>query len=233
VSEQEKQAHRYTDRDVDLVVIESIEGSALHFDNGWSFGGVPPEVLPLLTVGGEYLQETHRLSLVTGMATCYRTRSGDPVVGQWLWHKTDADLDRELAEMLAESQARYEAVLAENRSDWSRREAALPLSLRRRLERFRANGGHGFDVNGWGYELVICELAVLYAESHQADTEAIEKYASLNGTSGNQHDYAKALSRHLNDDPTDQDIVANSVSALAPLTGDADYSSTPSHEAGA
>ncbi len=213
----------FTGRDIDVKVIESIEGKTLRFGDGWCFGGVPADVLPRLIVGAEYLQETRNFSMVTGMATCYRTRSGEPVVGEWLWHKTDADLDREHAEWLAKWEAEKAQRLAESQADYLRREGLLPLSLRRRLDRFHANGGQEFKRDGWGYELIVCELAVLYAASEQADTEAIDEYAREHGTSGNQHDYAKALSRLLTDDPEDEDAVANSVSALSPLTGNADY----------
>ena len=211
-------------RDLDLKTIESIEGKTLRFTDGWCFGGVPADVLPRLAVGVEYLQETRNFSMVTGMATAYRTRRGEPVVAEWLWHKTDADLDREHAELVARIEAENEARLRENHEDWLRREALLPLSLRRRLDRFHANGGHEFKTSGWGYELTVCELAVLYAASGQEESEVIEEYAREHGTSGNQHDYAKALSRYLTDDPADEDAVANSVSALSPITENADYS---------
>lgn len=213
----------FTRRDIDVKIIESIEGRTLRFTDGWCFGGVPADVLPRLVPGVEYLQETQGFSTVTGMATCYRTRSDEPVVAEWLWHKTDADLDREHAEWKAAWEAEKAATLAANRADYLRREGLLPLSLRRRLDRFHANGEEEFKRDGWGYELVICELAVLYAESGQEDTDAVSEYASEHGTSGNQHDYAKSLSRLLTDDPEDENAVANSVSALSPLTGNADY----------
>jgi hypothetical protein len=211
-------------RHIEAKTIESIDGRTVRFTDGWCFGGVPEDVLPLLTAGETYMQETVNFSTVTGMATRFRTRSGRDEVGFWLWRKSDADLARERHEMLASFAREHEERLAANREDWTRREALLPLALRRRLDRFRANGGHTFDAEGWGYELTVCELAVLYAASGQTDDEAIDNYARQHGTSGNQHDYAKALSRYLTDDPADEDAVANSVSALSPLTGDADYS---------
>lgn len=213
----------FTGRDIDVKVIESIEGGVVRFTDGWCFGGVPAAALSTLETGVEYLQETRNFSTVTGMATCYRTRSDEPVALAWLWHKSDADLDREHAEWLAKWEAEKTERLAENREDYLRREALLPLSLRRRLDRFHANGGEEFKKDGWGYELTVCELAVLYAESEQTDSDAINDYAREHGTSGNQHDYAKALSRLLTDDPGDEDAVANSVSALSPITGNADY----------
>lgn len=215
----------FTDRDVEVKVIESIDGRTVSFADGWCFGGVPEDVLPTLHVGVEYLQETRGFALVTGMATCYRTRRGEPVVGEWLWHKTDSDLDREHAEMVAGFKAHREAELAAHREDWTRREAALPSPLRRRLERFRANGGDEFDTDGWGYELTICELAVLYAGAGGMETAEVGAYAAENGTSGNQHDFARLLARELaKDDMESEDVVANAPSALTPLTGNVDYS---------
>lgn len=220
----------YTGRSIEPVVIAKVhdDGQTVTWTNGWSFWGIPVEHRAHLAEGAEFLFETVQFSTATGMATMYRTRAGEPVVDEWLWHKTDAALEREHAEMVAGFAAEREASLRANQDDWLRREALLPLSLRRRLDRFHANGGHEFKASGWGYELTVCELAVLYAASEQLDSEAVDEYARKHGTSGNQHDYAKALSRHLTDDPADEDVVANSVSALSPITGDADYSaSTP------
>lgn len=219
----------YTDRAIEVVTIEAVsDGGTVRWTNGWSFGGVPPEHHSLLVVGAEFLSESIRMTQVTGMATIYRTAAGEPVVNEWLWHKTDADLEREHAEMVAGFKKRREDDWLANREDWTRREALLPHPLRRRLERFRANGGHNFETDGWGYELTVCELAVLYAKSGGEDDMAVNDYAKKFGTSGNQHDCAKWLSRSLTSDLGDQDAIANAPSALTPLTGDADYSGAKS-----
>jgi len=76
-----------------------------------------------------------------------------------------------------------------------------------------------FELEGWGYELVVCELAALYAKSNCADDETIDSYAREQGTSGNQHGIAKSLARaHLAGAS-----LAGTVSALSPLTGDPFY----------
>lgn len=215
----------YSDRDIEVVEVKSVsEGGTVTWTNGWSFGGIPKEHHHLLVVGARFLSESIKLTQVTGMATMYETRAGEPVVDQWLWHKTDAELDAAHTEMVAGFQRDREASWAANREDWTRREALLPHPLRRRLERFRANGGHGFETDGWGYELTVCELAVMYAKASGEDSDEINAYASGHGTSGNQHDAAKWLSRNLTSDIGDQDAIANAPSALTPLTGDADYS---------
>lgn len=216
---------QFTDRYIETKVITSINRSGtIKFDDGWCFGGIPEDALGQLKAGESYLVETRKLSMVTGLATYFVTRQGYICADQWLWHKSDAQLEFERAEWLIARRVRDEKFLEDHREDWVRREAALPLPLRRRLERFRENGGHDFEVNGWGYELVVCELAVMYALSKQQDDADIKTYAEREGTSGNQHDYAKALSQYLTGDPADLDKVANSVSALSPITGDADYS---------
>lgn len=216
----------YSDRHLVVETVARVDDGAVHFKDSWSFGP-PAEHLPKIEVGREYLFECRGFNNVSGLATLFYDHLGRPVVDEWLWHRSDADLDAERAKWLEDLTRSREKEWERNRADWAAREAALPLSVRRRLDRFRANGGHGFETDGWGYELVCCELAVLYAASGQEDSAEVMAYAGEHGTSGNQHDYAKMVSRHLTDDPADEDAVANSVSALSPITGDADYSESP------
>lgn len=59
---------------------------------------------------------------------------------------------------------------------------------------------------GWGYELIVCELAVMYAAmgpqildktpSTITDTPEISAFADAHGTSGAQHSFALALAQH-------------------------------------
>ncbi|NUO57262.1 MAG: hypothetical protein HOV78_11390 [Hamadaea sp.] len=211
----------YTNRWLEASTVQSLDNGVL-FIGGWGFGA-SDEQKEMLAVHDTYLVEHDRTMRITGMATIKQAPNG-LLVDEWLWHMSDQDLEREHEEFVARMRRRSEETLAANRENWTRREAALPDALRRRLERFRANGGDDFDREGWGYELVVCELAAMYAASGQTDSDEINDYARREGTSGNQHDYAKALSRHLTDDPAEQDLIANSVSALSPITGDADYS---------
>ena len=206
----------------EVVTIEKIDGRTITADQGWSYS-VPAEHIGRLAVGMRLTVETVLGSQVTGMAVV----DDNDHFADWLWLKTSAQLDREHDEKMEQQDRKWQEYLDANREDWQTREAALPSALRRRLERFRQNGGDGFDRDGWGYELIICELAVLYEGSDGEDSEEVMAYANENGTSGNQHGYAKMLARHLTDDPADQDAIANSVSALTPLTGDTDYSGAP------
>ena len=143
----------------------------------------------------------------------------------WLFHKSDQELEREHQEYLRKLHAEREQEWQEHQVDWRQRELALPMALQRRLARFRANGGHGFETDGWGYELMVCELAVLYRASGGEDDEQVMAFAEREGTTGNQHSFAQQLAKLLSDDdPASDDMIANSVSALTPLTGDPDYS---------
>lgn len=203
----------------EAVTIEQVTDSTITYDGGWTFAP-PAEHMPRFRAGQRIVVETVLATQVTGMALV----DGRDQPTEWLWLKTSEQLDRERDEWLAESDRKRRERVDANRADWERREAALPSPLRRRLERFRANAAAAqFDASGWGYELVVCELAVLYAASAGEDSPDVNAFASEHGTSGNQHGYARALSQLIGDEEREDDI-ANSVSALAPLTGDADYS---------
>jgi hypothetical protein len=219
----------FSHRDGKVVQIAKIDGGTVTWSDGWSTAAFA-DIIDQLDTHTEYLLETRNFSLILGLAVVgrpsYNPSSGFITYGvvRWLSRKSDEDLEREHEEMTTRFAREREAQWAEHHDDWARREQALPSPLRRRLDRFRANGGHEFEVNGWGYELIASELAVLYAASGGKDDEAVEAFARAQGTSGNQHDFAKLLARHLTDDLGDHDVVANAVSALSPLTGDADYS---------
>jgi hypothetical protein len=149
----------------------------------------------------------------------------------WMWYKDDEQLEREHAEMVAEFDLKRRERLEANRADWERREAALPEWIRKRMEGFRGRAGEKFEVDGWGYELVVAELAAAYAAEAAAlpatgspswaDTPtSVKLIDEREGASGNQHDVALALARmHLRGES-----VAFTISALSPITGDPDYS---------
>lgn len=163
-----------------------------------------------MTPGTHWIIELRNGSMVTGI----RGRH-DP--NDWLFHKTDEDLQREADEYTAETHRQNQERLEANRADWEAREAALPDWARQRLEHFRANGGLRFDRDGWGYELVACELAALYAGSAGEDTDEIDEIAEREGTTGNQHNFAKFFANYHNAVGVDEHKIP---SALVPLTGD-------------
>lgn len=165
--------------------------------------------------------ETRGFSLVTGLR-----RPG----GEWFFHKSDEDLAAEQAERTASFRRQNEERWERDREDWTAREAALPDDLRERLEFFRERGGHEFEVEGWAYELIICELAVLYRqagvddEGNLIDSPEVEEYAAKEGTSGNQHGMAKLLVTASNPSRGMEPVPPKDVpSALTPLGGTRDY----------
>lgn len=157
-------------------------------------------------VGNTYEVETVNWSLVTGLRDTYG----------WLFRKSDQDLAEDHRKMMEEFDRKDRERLAEQRADWTAREKALPHVWQQRIQRFREAGGESFELRGWGYELVVCELAVLYAAGDEAGVGAL---ADREGTSGNQHDCAQALVKWQRAGQADQ-----FPAALSPLTGSADYS---------
>lgn len=169
----------------------------------------PPEVAELLTPGAQFGLEVRGLSLITGWM----------VGGRWVARKTDDDLAREHREMVERIDRKNQEKLARYRAEWIGREENLPPWLQARMRTFHQRGGARFETGGWGYELVVCELAALYAESGGAETEAINAYSHQEGTSGNQHNVAAVLAKaHLAGE-----TLEGTVSALTPITGDPFY----------
>lgn len=163
--------------------------------------------------GDRVVMETVNFSMITGV----RPADSD----QWFFRKTDDDLDREHREMMERFERERQERLAANRDEWQRRTDALPDWVRERIVSFQRSGGEKFEADGWGYELVIAELATLYTpDDGFADNDAVMDVARREGTSGNQHEFAKALAKahHAGQG------LGGTVSALSPITGDADYS---------
>jgi hypothetical protein len=205
---------KYTDRHEEIVTVDRKNpskdgGATLHFTNGWACYA-PPEVANRVHVGSVIVQETRNLSLITG----WRDASG------WILHKSDAGLAREHEEMVEGFKRERRERLAKHRDEWQARTDALPDWLRDRIATFQERGGADFETDGWGYELVVAELAALYTPTDDfADNDAVMAVAREQGTSGNQHDMAKALARAHYKGMS----LAGTVSALSPLTGNSFY----------
>lgn len=195
----------FTNRKIENWRIVSKTGNSVREAGGWNIG-LPEDVADKIIVGQEYQLE-FRGSRITGVL----------IDGQWVFHQTDAELERERQEFVDRIHREHEEQLVEHREEWATREQQLPNPLQARLHNFRQHGGHEFDRDGWMYELIVCELAQLYAASHYEDTPQINEYARKHGTSSNQHGYAKALARLLDTEP---EKVGTTVSALTPITGD-------------
>jgi len=205
---------------------EHREGSdwyAITGTSGWT-AGCSKEVYDLLPEGKAFILETRGFSHITGWI----------IDGRWYDRKSDQDLQREHEAFVASFERQNRERLEENRADWQRRQDALPDWIRQRIEGFHATGGEKFQTDGWGYELIIAELAVEYAalgevildkdvfEINEHESEAIKKISREEGTSGNQHSMALALAKAHLEDPARS--MVGTVSALSPLTGDPTYS---------
>lgn len=200
----------YTDRQIVEYIVESMAHNRLQLSDGWSHP-MPPENADKIQVGD-----------ILAVESIGTMDVGWKLDGEWLYRKSDEQLDQERLDMLAENKRKSEEQLEANREDWTRREAALPDAIRIRMDYFRGAAGKAkFEIEGWGYELMICELVVLYLKSDLEDVQFINDYAKEHGTSGNQHMLAKALARHLFEGEID---LYGTVSGLAPLTGSPDYS---------
>ena len=215
----------YSDRREEAVTIIAVGDHSLQWSNQFWLGKTifPEEHRHLIEVGNEFVVETIGFSRVTGIQ----------YAGEWLVHESDQDLERAREERAEERQAQYEREWEENHESWAAREAGLSEPLRQRIERFREKGGHAFETNGWAYELCASELADLYVISGLENDEAISAYAEKHGTTGNQHDFAKAIAAQLIeadhsastlDAERCRQVVVGAPSALTPLTGDSDYS---------
>lgn len=202
----------YTHRRVEEVAIREVTDDSVSYEGGTGHG-MFDALKGKVKAGDTVLLETRGFSLITGIADAD---------GVWFFRKSDEDLDREHAEFVADSKRRREEEWQKHKDDWAARTAQLPAWLRSRIEGFQKTGGHHFETDGWGYELTICELAVLYSASNGEDTDEIMDFARKHGTSGNQHDFAKAIAKVHAEDPTFD--AGGTVSALSPLTGDGDYS---------
>ena len=198
-------------REEEHTVTDVTDGSISYGSMGHGMFG---EVRGKVKVGDTIVVETRNYSQITGMR---------PVDGDWWFHKSDEDLDREHKEWVDNLNRERREFLAKNRDKWQAREDALPDWLRDRLTTFHRQGGEKFALEGWYYELAVCELAALYDE-HGLDEEPADgpvmAYARKYGTSGNQHDFAKALVRAHREG---MESASDTVSALSPITGDAFY----------
>ncbi|ANA85523.1 hypothetical protein PBI_BLUEBERRY_61 [Gordonia phage Blueberry] len=160
--------------------------------------------------GDTFALETVNFSLITGLM------DSD---GVWRFRMTDEDLAEQARRQSQAFHDRKVVELEKNKAAWWAIEESLPEWIRARINHFRNAAGEKFLLDGWGYELAVAQLAVAYADRNEAE---VDRIAEECGTSGNQHDMAKLLAQ-LHTEGRDADI-ANSVSALAPLTGSADYS---------
>lgn len=203
----------YDDRNIELCEIRSIDsdGGAITLTNGWSMG-FDKSMRDKIEVGDHFILEKKGFNRITGFMLI--SRKG----GEWLWHHSDQDIAAQGEEWRRKDRERRQQFLDENRDEMSEREAKLPKVLQDRLQNFRDNGGIEFELEGWGYELIVCELIVAYHESGGEESDTTRGMSEHYGTSANQHDYAKSAAKLMGTDR--ESDLATSVSALTPITGD-------------
>lgn len=190
---------------LDHAEVNATDGWVSCKHGSWSFSLRIADCTSVPVAGNDYELETVG-TLITGL------RGADG----WLMHKTDQQLADDHNMMVAGFQDERRRTLDSCREAWTEQEAALPDWLRERLSRFRTNGGERFDLDGWGYELVICRLAAVLADG---DEDAANALASESGATGNQWDCAKALASHHQGGADLTQFPAG----LTPLTGDPYY----------
>lgn len=200
-----------SDRSIEKYTVEEFtdRGDSYEFrtTSGIGFIRSKSDVGAPLQPGDEFELETQNWSNITGLR----------VDGEWRFRLTDQDIEDEHARISAEIHRSRVELLEKNQEDWAAIEKSLPPWIRARLDRFHAAGGEKFRIDGWGYELAVARLAAAYAES---DAKG-EQLAAEMGATGNQVAFGRALAQaHLNGE---DEKIAQSIAALSPITGSADY----------
>lgn len=185
---------------------DSIE---IKMSTGWTFIRSKDDLGRDIRVGETLWQETIQLTRITGL----RDANG------WLFHLSNEDLAREAREFSENMHRKDVERLEANRKKYWQWEQDLPDWLRARIQRFRDAAGEKFLLEGWGYELVICQLAALFDAGDEAGAE---KLSEEQGCSGNQWDCAKALAAGRKQHGDDFAVAVPA--GLSPITGSADYS---------
>lgn len=209
----------YTGRHHDPAQVTKVEHSedwsTIH-TTGWSFGH-KGDALQALREGDHILVEVAQSGRVAGV----QIQGAE----SWLFRLSDEDLVEEHRKFVEARLQSNIATLEANRDDWNDRTKALPEKIRDRLDGFLHEGGYHYEVEGWGYELAVSELAALYLAAatgdgeYNEDDEEIAAYARLHGTSGNQHAVAKLIATVLRADLPATEVPA----ALMPLGADPHY----------
>ena len=175
----------YEGRYTQPVVVKSINGRFIEYEGGGF--PVPEEYVSKISIGGMYVLELHRGSTVAGVG--YYEGETDHI--NWIFRHDDWTLWSKWKTEVEENKARFIKVVDENKDDWFKRAEQLPENLKRHLDPETL-----YEYMGYGYVLVILELAVMYRASGGEDTDEIMAYADREGTSGNQHAMAQAVAKH-------------------------------------
>lgn len=205
-------SNRYIETKTAATVGDSWSPNVVTDTDGWS-AQAPDELVAILKPGDRYEMEQ--------IGGPFGTIAGWRLNGRWYRRDSDEEIEAQRRKFIADTERRHREALEKNRAAWIGRTENLPGWLQDRIQTFRERGGERFELEGWGYELAVCELAALYdaTDDGRTDSPEVNAYAHEHGTSGNQHDCARALVRHHREGNS----LAGTVSALSPITGDAFY----------
>lgn len=197
----------YTDRSHEQVVLGKLTPSVkednyctVQWTNSWGCG--IPLNASALRVGNTYTLETKGMNHVAGLID---------ETGEYLFRRSDQYFDEQHRKFVEDLNIKRQKELDENREKYQAREDALPEPFRSRMKKFHFKPA--FELEGWGYELIICELAVVMLNNPGEDEKAAHDFASEHGMSGNQYGCARALATNAKM----MGNVNNVPSGLAPL----------------
>jgi hypothetical protein len=158
------------------VSFEGGAGIALQLDNG----GAPPKEGDIVRLYGKGLGYSVRGASIEEAGKVVRV----------LYYRTPEEEEKKRqAWVKAESQRKRDDYF-NNIADYRERIGKLPAEFQDRLNRFEDYGGEEWMVNNLGYELFVCEQAVLIANSEVADFKAFydlpwdEQVAAVPGLDG-------------------------------------------------
>jgi hypothetical protein len=97
--------------------------------------------------------------------------------GEKVYHKTEADIDREHKEWVDAENVKKETAFTENKTKMDAEFDALPKIFQLRISRFR-NGNARFRIEYEPYELFVCQEAIKIAE-HCKTGEKVKEFAKL------------------------------------------------------
>lgn len=212
------------------VIIEEIEDGAIKVKceddlGGWNYNPAP-EVLEKLAVGDLLDVQTIQGSRVVGIAKLV-DQDGQQVRQPLFW-QSDDDIAADFERMRAEIDERQRRNLDAHLDTWVAQEKALPQWLRGRIQTFHDRGQGLFELEGWGYELQVAQIAEALdalaelPEDSFSLPESFDAQPCMNGATGNQVSFALMLARAHR---AGEDLTGTP-SALAPITGNPFYEST-------
>jgi len=164
---------------------------------------------------------------------------GVVINGVIIYYRTPEENEKDFRAYLEEEKKKKEQKFQDNKIELDKRFDKLPESLRKRIERFRANNPD-FRKEYEDYELFCCEEAVKIANSLKT-VDALEKWKNLNyeeqiklvnidsGHSGNTIQCSMALARHLLQDEN-KNSIPTVHGAMCPLVGCKTYGDMGGYE---